>query len=200
VESCAICRDEIAALAPVLDALPSSAPPHPAPRALRRRVLRSVRAEPKVAVSRRPRGGRIIALVHSAPAGWLALGATMVAAAVVVQIGAPNPQEHTVPARVGHAHLRVAGGHAELVVQRLPALPPNRTYEVWIQRGTHAPVASTLFGVSARGTADLGVPTDLRGVSRLLVTVEPRGGSLVPTTRPVIQIVVPPVPPHTTPT
>ena len=198
MQRCAVCRDEVAALAPVLDALPASAPAKPVPRALRRRVLRGVRAEPKATAPRRPR--RIRTLARSAPAGWLALGATMAAAAVVVQIGTPRPHERTVPARVGHAQLRVAGGHGELIVERLPRLPPSRTYELWIQRGSHPPAPSTLFGVTARGTADLGLPTDLQGVTRLLVTVEPHGGSLVPTTRSVIQIVVTRVPPHTSST
>jgi anti-sigma-K factor RskA len=200
MERCAACRDEVVALAPVLDALPDSAPPHAVPRALRRRVLRSVRAEPKSRSPRRPRASAVTALLHSAPAGWLALGATMVAAAFVVQIGTPSPGTHTVPARVGHAQLHVAGAHGELVAERLPRLAPNRTYELWVQRGGRPPAPSALFAPTNRGTADIGVPSDLHGVSRLLVTVEPRGGSLVPTTRAVIQIVLARVPAHTTPT
>lgn len=195
---CALCREEVAALAPVLDALPASAPAHPVPRAFRRRVVRSVRAEPKVRARRHDR--RLASVFRSAPAGWLALGATMATAAVVVQIGTPRPGEHTVPARVGQAQLRVSGGHGELIVDRLPPLPASQTYELWVQRGGHGPTPSTLFGVTTRGTADIGVPTDLHGATRLLVTVEPRGGSLVPTTRAVIQIVFARVRPHTTPT
>jgi anti-sigma-K factor RskA len=183
---CAVCRDEVAALAPVLDSLPASAPPHLVPRALRRRVLRAVRAEPRVAPAAPRR--RIRPVRHLAPAGWLALGATMAAVAVVAQIDMPGPREHTLPARVGQAQLRVDGGHGELIVERLPSLPPSRTYELWVQRGGRRPVPSTLFGVTSRGSADVGVPGDLHGVTRLLVTVEPRAGSLHPTTRAVIQL------------
>jgi hypothetical protein len=200
MERCTACREEVVALTPVLDALPSCAPTHRVPRALRRRVLRSVRAEPKSTAPRRPRTARVTALLHSAPAGWLALGATMVAAAFVVQIGTPGPGEHTVTARVGHAQLRVASGHGELVAERLPRLAPNRTYELWVQRGSHPPAPSALFAPDGRGTANVSVSGDLHGVSRLLVTVEPRGGSLMPTTRAVIQIVLARVPAHTTPT
>jgi anti-sigma-K factor RskA len=198
LQRCAVCRDEVTTLAPVLDALPASARAHPVPRTLRRRVLRQVKAEPKVTAVRRRR--RIRALVHSAPAGWLALGATMAAAAVVVQIGTPRPAQRSVTATVGQAQLRVSGGHGELIVDRLPPLPSNRTYELWVQRGGHRPAPSALFGVAPQGTADVGVPTDLHDVTRLLVTVEPRGGSLVPTTRPVIRIALIRVPTHTTPT
>ncbi|HJS96250.1 MAG TPA: anti-sigma factor, partial [Solirubrobacteraceae bacterium] len=124
---------------------------------------------------------------------WLALGLAA-AAAVIVQLGSPgSPGTPGTPARVihatvGQAELRVAGSHGVLVVDRLPSLPADRTYELWlVSRRGHA-VPSTLFGVTARGTADLGVPGDLRGVTRLLVTAEPRGGSLAPTSRAVIRV------------
>jgi anti-sigma-K factor RskA len=178
LDECAVCRDEVVTLAPVLEALPASAPAQPVPRALRRRVRRAVRAEPKRRARHRPVAPRT---------GWLALAAA-VAAAVIVQLGSGRPPERVIPATVGQAELRAAGGHGELVVDRLPALPADRTYELWlVSRHGHA-VPSTLFGVTARGTADLGVPGDLHGITRLLVTVEPRAGSLVPTTPAVIQL------------
>jgi anti-sigma-K factor RskA len=182
---CAVCRDEVAGLAPVLGALPASAPAHAVTRALRRRVLRAVRARPKVTAARRPWGIRPVGSL--APAGWLALGGAVVAA-IAVQLAPAGPNERTIHATVGQAQLRVADSHGELVADRLPPLPPNRTYELWLQRGSRGLVPSTLFGVTARGSADLGVPGDLHGVSRLLVTVEPRGGSVHPTTRAVIQV------------
>jgi anti-sigma-K factor RskA len=183
LESCAICRDEVAALAPVLEALPASAPAQRVPRALRRRVLHAARAEPKTSARPRTR-----ALRRSAPAGWLALAASMAAAAVVVQIATPRPHER---ATSGRAQLRVVAGHSRLDVARLPALPADRTYEVWLQSGRQPPVPSALFEVTARGTAEVAVPADLHGVTRLLVTVEPRGGSPHPTARAVIQLPVP---------
>jgi anti-sigma-K factor RskA len=119
--------------------------------------------------------------------GWLALGLAT-AAAVIVQLGSPHSHERVIHATVGQAQLRVGGSHAELVVERLPSLPADRTYELWLVSRRGNAVPSTLFGVSARGTADIGVPGDLHGVTRLLVTVEPRAGSLAPTTPAVIQL------------
>jgi anti-sigma-K factor RskA len=171
----------------VHDVLPALPQPSPLPRALRRRVLRAVRSEPKTVARRRPRP----ILPGRAPVGWLALAAAMAAtAAVVVSIAATRPHERVIPASLGAAQLRIAGGHGELVVAHLPRLPSSRTYEVWLLTGRRDPVPSTLFGVSTRGTADVTVPADLRRVTRLLVTAEPRGGSLHPTTRPVIQLPV----------
>ena len=43
-----------------------------------------------------------------------------------------------------------------------------------------------LFSVSSSGAADVGVPGDLDGVTQVLVSQEPAGGSLAPTTAPVI--------------
>jgi anti-sigma-K factor RskA len=119
--------------------------------------------------------------------GWVALGLA-VAAAVIVQLGSARSPERVIPATVGQAELRAAGSHGELVVDRLPALPADRTYELWLVPRHGAAVPSTLFGVTGRGTADLGVPADLHDITRLLVTVEPRAGSLVPTTPAVIQL------------
>jgi anti-sigma-K factor RskA len=93
-----------------------------------------------------------------------------------------------IEASVGRADLRLdAGGHGELIVNHLNLLPGDRVYELWLQSGRRT-VPSTLFAVTDRGRADLGVPGDLHGVSRLLVTVEPRGGSPAPTTPAVIQV------------
>ncbi len=44
--TCAVCRDEVAALQMVADALPLTAPQLPVPRRLRRRVMSGVRNEP----------------------------------------------------------------------------------------------------------------------------------------------------------
>ncbi len=184
LERCAVCRDEVASLAPVLDALPASAPPQPVRPAFRRRMLRAVRAEPKARVVRAPGVAR---LRCSAQAGWLALAAAL-AAAFVVQFGASHPaRTRVISASVGHAVLRVdAGGHGELIVRRLPVLPADRVYELWLVPRARAPMPSTLFTATSRGHADVGVPVGLHGIGRLLVTVEPRGGSLAPTTRPVV--------------
>ena len=44
-ESCPACREELAVMRTVVDALPLTAPQHQAPRALRRRVMRDVRSD-----------------------------------------------------------------------------------------------------------------------------------------------------------
>ena len=185
LESCAVCRDEVTALCPVLEALPAAAPTRTVRPALRRRVLRAVRDEPRPSpgLVRRPLRRRPPAI--SAPGGWLALGLA-VAAALLVQLGTTHARGRVIRATVGRAELRVAEGHGQLVVAHLPPLPADRVYELWLVSPGRPAMPSTLFAVTSRGRADIGVPGDLHGVSRLLVTVERRGGSLVPTTRAVV--------------
>ncbi len=83
--------------------------------------------------------------------------------------------------------LRVSGGHAALIVQHLPQPPAGKIYEVWLKRGGGSPAPTdSLFGVTSKGAASVAVPGDLQGVTAVLVTPEPRGGSLAPTHAPVI--------------
>jgi len=186
MRSCAVCRDEIAALAPVLDVLPSCAPRYEVSAALRRRVIHAVRSEGKAASApaRRPgRRRRRWTLRRPLIAAAAALAVTL---GVVIRAGSSGSPTRVIQASVGQAQLRVAGGRGELIVDHLRSAPPGRVYELWLQRGSGSPAPSTLFAVTSRGTAVLGVPGDLSGITRVLVTLEPAGGSRVPTTRAVI--------------
>jgi anti-sigma-K factor RskA len=190
MESCAICRDEVSGLAPVLDVLPLSAPRYEVSGTLRRRVMRQVRSEPKSSSAGPRRQWRwtlpgALRLGPPALAGALALALALVAVGVVA-LRSSGSRARVIQASVGIAQLRVAGGRGELIVDHLPPAPPDRIYELWLQRGARTPAPSTLFGVTSRGTADIGVPGLLAGVTRVLVTVEPQGGSRAPTTRAVI--------------
>ena len=83
--------------------------------------------------------------------------------------------------------MRVTGGSAELIVRHLRPPPPGHIYEVWLKRGAQAPSPTrALFSVTSSGAGDVGVPGNLRGVSAVLVTPEPDGGSRVPTHKPVV--------------
>jgi len=72
-------------------------------------------------------------------------------------------------------------------VSHLPPPPAGRIYEIWVKRGSRPPAPTReLFSVTAGGAAEVGVPGDVRGVSTIMVTEEPAGGSLVLTHVPVI--------------
>jgi anti-sigma factor RsiW len=194
LDSCAVCRDEVAAFSQVVDALPMAAPPQRVPRALRRRIMRDVRADPRHRARRAGRFWPAWERLVSRPALASGLAAALVALAIFggIELGSAGSGPTRVIRAVvagmpGSAELRIAGGRADLIVTRLPPPPAGRIYEVWVKRGQQPPAPTrALFSVTASGAADVGVPGNLRGVTTIMVTQEPAGGSLVPTHPPVI--------------
>ena len=190
VQSCVVCRDELAAFEQAVNALPMAAPQYQVPSGLKRRVMRTVKAEPKPsATPARPR--RLPQLGAWLPRPVLAAGlALAVAAAVVggVELSSSGTSSRLILAQLGQAQLRVSGGRADLVVGHLPRPGPGRIYELWLQRGAGPPAPSTLFSVTSAGTADVGIPAGLQGVRRVMVTSEPVGGSRAPTTQPLVVV------------
>ncbi len=84
------------------------------------------------------------------------------------------------------ATLRQEDGSAILIMSRLPALPANDVYEVWVKRdGTLKP--SSLFVPRTDGSAEAAVAGPLEGADAVLVTREPRGGSQHPTSPPLLR-------------
>ncbi len=192
LEDCVVCRDELAALRPIVDVLPLSVPQHRAPRVLRRRVMRRVRSERVTTAGPAPRRHwrGLVRLPRPALAGAVA---TVAALAIVggVELSSGGSSVRVIQASVtgvpGSAQLRIAGGHAELIVSHLRPPPAGRIYQVWVKRGARATSPTrVLFSVTASGAADVGVPANLNGVSAIMVTSEPAGGSLAPTHPPVI--------------
>jgi anti-sigma-K factor RskA len=197
LESCVVCADELADLQRIADVLPMAAPQHTAPRSLRHRVMRSVRADRAgvEAPAGRRRQQTASSLSFLGRPG-LAFGA--LAAAVVIAFGAfeifsasGTTSTRVIAASVidspGQAQLRLAGGQAQLVVRRIKSPPAGEIYEVWVKRPNRRLMpTSALFGVTSAGNGDVDVPGNLSGVQQVLVTPEPAGGSTTPTHSPVI--------------
>ncbi len=163
-----------------------SVPPPRAPGAMRQRVLASVRGDGRP-LEPRP---------HRGPGGlWLGYALGLIAAgalggAVVLAI----PGEHTAraPRTPGpRAQLRRVGSRAELIVSGMSDPPPGQVYELWIERGAQPPrPTDALFTVTSAGDGTVEVPGGLRGVSGVMVTREPRGGSSTPTGAPILRVAV----------
>jgi anti-sigma-K factor RskA len=190
--SCAICREEVAALQTVADALPAVAPHVSAPPELKQRLMARVEedlpAEAKRASARRR---FVLPSIGLRPAFGLA-GAAIVVVLVLVLAsgGGTSSSTRVISAQVlaprASASLRVSGGHAELNIAGMPQTAPNRVYEVWVKRAGAPQPTDALFTVTAHGSATVGVPGSVTGVKQILVTSEPIGGSRVPTHAPVI--------------
>lgn len=193
LDECSICRDEVDALGGVVQVLPMATPQYPAPRRLRRRVLKAVRQEPRSGARTLP--ARIPSRLTARPglAAGFTIGPVALAAVVVSLILASGGGGgRVIQARVtgisGTAQLRIKSGHGELTVRHLTRPRPGDVYEVWVKAPGRNPVpASVLFSVSSAGNAEVGLPRSLNGISQVMVTAEPEGGSPVPTSQPVIQ-------------
>lgn len=192
LEGCTVCRDELAAFEQVVQALPMASPQHPAPKRLRRGVLRAVEEEPKSATSTRP---RLRAGVRPA---WVWRGLVLAGACAAVALaifagldyssgGGVRVIRAHVAGVAGSASVRLSGGRGELIVRHFSPPPRGDIYELWLKRPRSAPApTSVLFSVTSTGTGEIGLPPRLHGVTEILVTPEPKGGSSSPTHTPVI--------------
>lgn len=193
--SCAVCREEVAALQVVADALPAMAPHVSAPPALKKRIMASVGEDLPAGANAKPaRAARRFALPSFGlrPVMGLAAAAVVVAAIAIALIsgGSSSTSTRVIHAQVLAAHasatLQVSDGHAELNIAGMPQTAPDRVYEVWVKRAGAPQPTNALFTVTAKGRATVGVPGSVSGVKEILVTSEPIGGSLAPTREPVI--------------
>jgi hypothetical protein len=192
LETCTVCQDELAAFEQVINVLPTSAPAYRASRRLRRQVMNAVAQEPRQARTPAPSPRRRRSLPRPALAFGGAMALAVAAVVVVLAVGSSSSSHARVIAAqvtgTGSASLRVGQGHAELVVHRFQAPPAGQIYEVWLQRGKTGAAIPTkaLFSVNDAGDADVDVPGDLHGVTQVMVTREPAGGTQKPTHAPVI--------------
>jgi hypothetical protein len=212
---CSGCREDVAALGRVVDALPGAAPPTNAPAELRASLMSTVYAEAELlqaagpsadAVPKAPRPGlfeRLLPARRFALAGGLAIvlaalvgyglratvadhgGTTTVRAAAPTRTVAAKVVPGTAPN--GSARVVLRSGVATLEVAGMPSPPAGKVYEVWLVRhGAAAPSpTNALFSVDRRGSGRVSLPS-VRDVDTILVTAEPDGGSSAPPSQPVV--------------
>jgi anti-sigma-K factor RskA len=193
LDTCTVCREEVASLQTVAAALAGAVPPLPAPGGLKRRVMSQVRADEQGESSRRERPSqqrsRSLGRWRAALAPALA-GAAAVALLVVLLVSGGGGGTRVIRAQVSapgaSAVVRVTGAHAEMTLTGMPQTGPGHIYEVWLKRAGAPEPTNALFTVTRGGAATVGVPGSTSGVKDVLVTAEPLGGTRVPTTAPVI--------------
>jgi anti-sigma-K factor RskA len=194
--TCVVCRDEVAAFQHTANALAMAPAQHRAPRGLKRRVMRAVResdVEAHGSAAPRPRRlGSGLFVGRPAIAAVAALAVVVVVVGAILVSSSGSSGTRTIAAAVtgspGTAQLSVSGGHGVLVMRHFPQPAAGHIYEMWeLRSGAKAPAPTgTLFSVNSSGAGNVGVPGNLHDVSKVLVTQEPAGGSLAPTTAPVI--------------
>jgi anti-sigma-K factor RskA len=198
---CESCRGYLQWLEPAVEVLPASVEQLPPPRSLEKSLMATVRAEAKQAseTRREERQGfswpswRGLAL---RPATALAaIGVLAVGLAVGFAIRGSDDADQTLiaaqqtPEAPGpvEATLEREGDSGTLRVEQMPQLQPEEVYEAWIERGGTFEPAGT-FVVDSDGRGNAVVDGSLEDADRVLVTIEPDGGSEQPTTEPILAV------------
>jgi len=184
--TCARCREELAQLGSVTDALAFGVPQRTPPHELRSRIVEAARAErPNV---------RALPSRSRAPLR-VAIGIAAVAACAAVSLGAWDLALHhrldradealrSVPVHGATGAVLLGNGRATLVLAHLPAAPSGKTYEAWVLSGGAAVPAGLFDG--GPGTTVVALSHAVPGGGKVAVTVEPAGGSPQPTRTPFV--------------
>ena len=99
---------------------------------------------------------------------------------------------HTRHYAIGNGEVITRGSRIDLALHELPEPPRGQVYQVWtLSKDSTKVVASPTFLPDAHGVALIIVPADARTTASVSVTLEPDGGSKVPTTKPLIDVAVP---------
>lgn len=196
---CEECRAELEWLRPAVQLLPESVQRVEPPRELRESLMTQVRAEAKTedgGAARSPRRER--GLLR----GWVLRPATGLAALVLIAaavaafaIGGGSGGGSTTTTSTGHspgvtAEMVSSGDTGTLHLANLHQLPPDKVLQAWVEREGQVESAKTLFVPNQDGTASATID-DMHGVTTVMVTAEPRGGSAQPTSAPVVSVSVP---------
>jgi anti-sigma-K factor RskA len=209
--TCEECQTSVAELQVAADALPLAAVQLVPPPELKDRIMAVVRSEaqlqraadtrgeepaPASAKPRRPWWKRPLLAVRPLPAA--AAAAVLIALGVVGGVLLSDGEDtRTVQGKVeiasapnARASLELSDDATKLSVRNMPPPPSGKVYQVWLKRPAQDPTPTTaLFRVDPSGSADVEVQRGkLKGVEQVLVTAEPDGGSMKPTSNPVIAV------------
>ena len=195
LETCDLCRADLASLRPVVEVLPETPDQMEPPAELRRRIMAVVEEE----ASRRRRAAEPERARRSW-ASWVPKPMPALAAACVLLVAglgvgvvlSDGGEGRTVTAAAAPAGVRASlhldEGNGRLELHGMPSPERGKVMQVWLMRGEDPTPVPTdaLFTPNATGNASVAVPGDMKGVSRVLVSQEPEGGSQSPTTTPAL--------------
>lgn len=133
-------------------------------------------------------GGALVGQLTDRPANNAALQAQ---AASLVELSAANDVQRAEGTVAGGGQATVIWSlqlrRSAVVLDELPALPADKTYQLWYIDSAGAKPAGT-FEPAASGTTWHVLDGAMSGGDTIGVTVEPAGGSAQPTTKPIVAI------------
>ncbi len=195
---CEACRTELEWLRPAVQLLPESVERVEPPPELREGLMEQVRAEAHRSARRswgfqslRSRGGGL----SWRPLAGLAAVVLVVAALGAYAIGGGSGGSGATTVVAGQAPGVTAemvrdGESGTLHLTHLHQLPRDEVLQAWVQRDGRVVSAKTLFVPNRDGTASATID-DMDGVTTVMVTAEPRGGSVQPTSEPIVSVSIP---------
>lgn len=193
---CEECRTELEWLRPAVQLLPESVERvEPSPR-LRQGLMEQVLSEAESAPASPPRARRwrIDGWGLRPLAGLAAVLLVAAVAAYAIAGGGPDGGGATTVV-TGHspgvsAEMVRDGESGTLHLANLHQLPRDEVLQAWVEREGQVESAKTLFVPNQDGTASATID-DMDGVTTVMVTAEPRGGSVQPTSDPIVSVAIP---------
>jgi anti-sigma factor RsiW len=210
LKGCKRCQEELRWLAPAVRALPEAVEAQTPPPGIKTRLMAEVRADAEAeerrvrADERRERtstaggvagwlGGLRVGNLTWKPLAGLALVILVVAGGIGYAVGnGGGTNAHTTEAaQAGGVVAKVVkeGEKGELRLTGVEQLPQGKVLEAWVEHendGKYEAVPA-LFAPNKAGDASTMIE-DLNGVTTVLVTREPEGGSKQPTQKPFVTV------------
>jgi anti-sigma-K factor RskA len=193
---CEECQTELEWLRPAVQLLPESVERVEAPPELRGRLMEQVRSEAEGAPEPQRARRWSVAGWSLRPIAGLAALVLVVAAVAAYAIGSGDSGGgNTTTVVSGHSPAVVAevvreGTTGTLHLTNLHQLPSDKVLQAWVERDGQVVSAKTLFVPNQDGTASATID-DMEGVKTVMVTAEPRGGSVQPTSPPIASVSIP---------
>jgi anti-sigma-K factor RskA len=196
IAGCLECEQELRRLRPAVQVLPETVEPVEAPAALRARLMEQVHSEarrPEATSAARREPRRRFGLSPLAGLAAVALVVAAIGAYAISEGGSGGAKTTTVVS--GHspgvtAEMVREGETGTLRLANLHQLPAGKVLQAWVQRGKQVVSAKALFVPNPDGTATATID-GMNGVNAVMVTAEPRGGSVQPTGKPIVSVAIP---------
>jgi hypothetical protein len=200
---CKRCQEELRWLSPAVQALPEAVERQAPPPELKQRLMAEVhadasaderrrRAESRAGIGEWLRGLSIGGLTWKPLAG-LAVVILIVAGGIgyAVGNGGGSGAAHTTEVEPGAngiaAKIVTEDGRGEIHLANVKPLPKGRVLEAWVERDGVVEAVPALFAPDQAGRASTTIES-MKGVSVVMVTREPEGGSTKPTTKPLVEV------------
>lgn len=193
--TCAACRADLAAYRRVADDLAYAAPEETPDPLLKQRLMARIQTEGTTVVSQPPtsRWEAIVGFMQSWQPVAVALALILVVLVALLWQQGRRPEvlpgrqialtaTDVAPEARGIIHISENGSWGTLIVEDLPALDPDRQYQLWLIRDGER-VSGGVFSVPEQGYASINItaPEPLDGYAAFGITIEPFGGSPGPT-------------------